>query len=262
MLSTRIANSATALEIWTALYIPYTICKYTKMQNAVKEHTRIEPVRKRLVTELIIDRLIPAIASGSLPPGYRLVEDELASELGVSRVPVREAIRELSLQGILCAVPGRGWRISPFDDRQIEEVCSVRIALETAMLTDAMLKYRSDLVHCAELDEALEAIRKSASDSNVEGLRNADVNFHRTAIAVSRNSLGMRIWEGISRQMVIIFGLEIQRGPDFDAVVAQHENLRRFLAEGDPAWLSGVLHEHITGRLCRTPAPPATNEKS
>ena len=94
------------------------------MQNAVNVRARIEPVRKRLVTDQIIERLIPAIATGSLPPGYRMVEDELASELGVSRVPVREAIRELSLQGnpLYCA----GARLANFAVRRPPDPGSVQ----------------------------------------------------------------------------------------------------------------------------------------
>lgn len=231
------------------------------MQSAVNVRARIEPVRKRLVTDQIIERLIPAIATGSFPPGYRMVEDELASELGVSRVPVREAIRELSLQGILCTAPGRGWRIAPFDNRQIREVCSIRIALETTLLAEAIPKFRSDPANFAKLDLELESMRKAALTSDVEGLGHADVNFHRAAVTLSGNSLGIRIWEGISRQVLIIFGLEIHRDPDFATVVAQHECLRSFLAEGDPSRLGPVLQEHITSRNCAEGQTPDTDEK-
>ena len=226
------------------------------MQSSVNATARIEPIRKRLVTELIIERLIPAIATGSFPPGYRLVEDELASELGVSRVPVREAIRELSLQGILCAAPGRGWRIAPFDDRQIREVRSVRIALETMLLSEAIAAFRADRSNFAPLDAAIDAMKRAAAERDVEGLRRADVSFHRSAISVAENSLGLRIWEGISRQVMIIFGLEIHRSPDFPAVVEQHKLLRSFLAQGDPSELETVLKEHITGRTLRSGSPP------
>lgn len=231
------------------------------MQSSVNASARIEPIRKRLVTELIIERLIPAIATGSFPPGYRLVEDELASELGVSRVPVREAIRELSLQGILCAAPGRGWRIALFDDRQIREVCSVRIALETMMLSEAIAEFRADQSNFEPLDEAIDAMKRASAARDVEGLRRADVSFHRSAISVAGNSLGLRIWEGISRQVMIIFGLEIHSSPDFPAVVGQHEILRSFLAQGDPSELQAVLKEHITGRILQTGSPPVpTNQ--
>ncbi len=208
----------------------------------------ITPIRRRLVTDEVIDRLILAIAIGALPPGHRLVEESLAAEFGVSRVPVREAMRELWLQGILSSSPGRSWKVAAFNGRQIREVCGVRIALETMLLGEAMPRLRSEPSRFAGLDAALAAMRAGVADGNAEQVQRADVDFHRAAISAAGNSLGLQIWEGISRQVLIIFGLEIRSHPDLDAVVAQHEELRRFLAEGDPAALASVLREHITGR--------------
>lgn len=207
----------------------------------------ITPIRRRLVTDEVIDRLILAIAIGAFPPGHRLVEENLAAEFGVSRVPIREAMRELWLQGILSSSPGRGWKVAAFDDRQIREVCSVRIQLEAIMLAEAMPRLRDDPSRFAEVDRALEVMRKGAADGNVEQVQRADVDFHRAALSVAGHSLGLGIWEGISRQVLIIFGLEIRSHPDLDAVVVQHEQLRRFLAAGDPSDLASVLREHIAG---------------
>lgn len=231
------------------------------MENGQGNANRVEPIRRKLVTEQIIDRLLPAIGTRSFPPGFRLLEDELASELGVSRIPVREAIRELSLQGILTAAPKRGWKVSPFDDRQIEEVCRVRTALETEMLSQAIPRFRTDPALFKKLDRELKAMRAAAEQGDSEALRNSDVNFHRVAIAVSGNELGMQVWEGISRQVTIIFGLEIQRYPDFSAIVRQHESLRRFLAKGDPGQLRDFMWKHITDWISKKGKPAAQNKK-
>ena len=221
---------------------------------------RVAPVRRRLVTDQIIDRLVPAIATGAFPPGSRLVEDSLAADLRVSRAPIREAMRELWLQGILTSGPGRGWKIAAFDERQVDEVCSVRIALETMMLADALPRFRSDPGRLAELDAVLDVMRRGAGDGDVDEVRRADVDFHRAAIAVADNSLGLGVWEGISRQVLIIFGLELRSDPDLPAVVSQHECLRNFLAEGDPGRLGTVLREHITGWRLRMRGRHGRNE--
>ena len=207
----------------------------------------ITPIRRRLITDEVIDRIILAIAGGAFPPGHRLVEESLATELRVSRVPVREAMRELWLQGILSSAPGRGWKVAAFDDHQIREVCSVRAALESMMLAEAVPRLRIEPSRFAGLDAALNTMREGAADRDVERVQRADVDFHRAAISVAGNTLGLGIWEGLSRQVLIVFGLEIRSHPDLDAVVAQHEDLRRFLAEGDPADLVPMLREHITG---------------
>ncbi len=210
--------------------------------------TSIAPIRRRLVTDEVIDRLILAIAVGALPPGRRLVEENLAAEFGVSRVPVREAMRELWLQGTVSSSPGRGWKVAAFDERQIREVRSVRIPLEALLLGEAMPRLHADPSRFAGIDGALDAMRKGAADGDVAQVQRADVAFHRAALSVAGHSLGLGIWEGISRQVLIIFGLEIRSHPDLDAVVVQHEQLRRFLARGDPSDLASVLREHITGR--------------
>lgn len=232
------------------------------MQRAGKAPAPITPIRRRLITDEVIDRIILAIAGGTFPPGHRLVEESLAAELRVSRVPVREAMRELWLQGILSSAPGRGWKVAAFDERQIREVCSVRVALESMMLAEAVPGLRIEPSRFAGLDAALNTMREGAADGDVERVQRADVDFHRAAISVAGNTLGLGIWEGISRQVLIVFGLEIRSHPDLDAVVAQHEDLRRFLAEGDPVDLAPMLREHITGWHPRAGGRPVTHTKT
>ena len=229
------------------------------MQRTGQVPAPITPIRRRLVTDEVIDRLILAIAIGAFPPGHRLVEESLAAEFRVSRVPVREAMRELWLQGILSSAPGRGWKVAAFDERQIREVCGVRVALESMMLGEAVPRLRADPSRFGALDAALGTMRAGASSGDVEQVQRADVDFHRAAISIAGNSLGLGIWEGISRQVLIIFGLEIRSHPDLDAVVAQHEEFRCFLAEGDMADLVPMLREHITGWHSRAEDRPLTN---
>ena len=232
------------------------------MQRLGKVPTPITPIRRRLVTDEVVDRLILAIATGAFPPGHRLIEESLAAEFRVSRVPIREAMRELWLQGILSSAPGRSWNVAAFDDRQVHEVCSVRVALESMMLGDAMPRLRADPSRFAALDAALDAMRNGAASGDGEQVQRADVDFHRAAISIADNALGLSIWEAISRQVLIIFGLEIRSHPDLDAVVAQHQNLRRFLVEGEPADLVPMLREHITGWRSHSKGQPLTSTRT
>src|SRR5262245_38602196 len=84
----------------------------------------------RPLSEAIADAITSAIAQGALQPGERLIEEAIASQLAVSRVPLREAIRTLEAQGILVVTPNRGARIVVMDERTIANVQEVRIALE------------------------------------------------------------------------------------------------------------------------------------
>ena len=83
----------------------------------------------------------------------------------------------------------------------------MRILIEALLLAETMPRLRSDPTRFAEIDRALDAMRKGAADGHVEQVQRADVEFHRAALSVAGHSLGLGIWEGISRQVLIIFGL-------------------------------------------------------
>src|SRR5690242_17640794 len=95
---------------------------------------KLGPIRKKTIADEAQDRLIQAIATGKLSRGSRIRESEIASDLGVSRIPVREALLQLGTMGIIEPAGNRGWQVSAFDDRQIDEIYQVRLALETMML--------------------------------------------------------------------------------------------------------------------------------
>lgn len=207
----------------------------------------VEPIRRRLIGEEVAERLIAAIASGDYQPGRRLLEQEVAETLGVSRVPVREAIHELALQGILQEAGGRGWCVAPFDDKQIDEIYSVRLAIEGMMLTTALPRFQERPELFEPLDRQIRELRAAADAGDTVALNRADLAFHRAALEVADNRLGLKIWEGLSRQVLIIFGMETYRDPDLPAIVEQHVSLRRTLAEGDAKAVTEELREHITG---------------
>jgi DNA-binding GntR family transcriptional regulator len=204
-------------------------------------------IKKRSIANEAEERLIQAIASGRLSRGARIVETDIAEDLGVSRIPVREALLHLGSLGILRPAGNRGWQVSSFDDRQIAETYQVRLALETMMLTLAQEKFQADPSKLAPLDTIIGEMRAAAAGDDSREMNRLDLAFHRYAVSVSDNSLAIRMWEGLSQHVLIIFEMEIYRIPDPHAVVAQHSRLRDTLASGKPAELVATLREHITG---------------
>lgn len=206
---------------------------------------KLGPIRKRSIADEAQERLIEAIASGRLSKGARVTESEIATDLGVSRIPVREALLQLGSLGILEPAGNRGWQVSAFDDRQITEIYQVRLALETMMLTASQARIAADQSLLGPLDAIIADMRGAAG--NKAELNRLDLDFHRYAVSLSGNRLGTQIWEGLSQHVLIIFEMEIYRLPDPRAVVAQHQQLRAALASGTAADLAATLREHITG---------------
>ena len=96
----------------------------------------------RALTEIVADVIVNALAQGLLQPGQRLIEVELANQLQVSRVPVREAFKILQAQGILKTSQGQGVKVATFETGEIEKVTEVRIALEKIAARDAVAVYK------------------------------------------------------------------------------------------------------------------------
>lgn len=207
----------------------------------------IEPIEKRSFAELVAERLIMGIAGGQFPPGQRLVEQDIAERLGVSRVPVREAIQQLATHGILEPAGGKGLRVARFDERQLEEIYQIRVLLEQLMLPMAMARIRERPALIAGLDRHIQEMGEAAARNDYLAINHIDLAFHRHALTLADHALGLRIWEGISRHFLIIFGMEIYRDPDLHAVVQQHVELRDVLHAGGPAALGPVIEHHICG---------------
>lgn len=191
--------------------------------------------------------MLLAIAAGRHPPGARLVESDLAAELGTSRVPVREALQELALYGVLTPAGARGWRVADFDERQIEETYQIRVALERLMLVQAAPVIAAEPTRIENLRRRIDEMRRAARERDAMAINRLDLAFHREALAAADHALGLKMWEGISRHVQIIFGMELYRDPDLEAVTRQHEALLAALLAGDAAALEREIERHIRG---------------
>src|SRR5262245_39363978 len=130
---------------------------------------RAPPPRQRLVLRRaqslaaqVADVIADAIAFGSFAPGQRLVETELAGQAGVSRVPVREALKMLEAQGILIAVPHRGARVADFDEIKTDRICRARVALERLALPDAVAAIKRQPERLAGLEALIARMEQAA----------------------------------------------------------------------------------------------------
>jgi DNA-binding GntR family transcriptional regulator len=113
------------------------------------------------------------IVDGSLAPGARLRQDEIAAEFGVSHVPVREAFRKLEAQGLAVSLPRRGVRVSDLDPVMVREVTEMRAALEGLALAHAMPHMRE-----ADLEVARTALAEGSSSDEISAWEAANRRFH------------------------------------------------------------------------------------
>lgn len=197
-----------------------------------------EPLRHRIAAVLR-----EAILSGDLLPGQALTEMQIASQLGVSRAPVREAIRILSKDGLVESVPYRGTTVRKLTRQNIEEVYSLRLVLETFALRR--------IVEGALMDdvEPLKAICRSmeahARARDLKGLNLDDEAFHETIIQSANHELLASTWASLGLRVRQAMALRNQEFPDPAEVASNHRPIVAALEAKDLELAVRLLEDHI-----------------
>jgi DNA-binding GntR family transcriptional regulator len=171
--------------------------------------------------------LLDAISSGSLAPGERITQEDMAQRLAVSRQPVLQALRLLKKDGFVLDAPGRGVLVAPLDADWTRKVYQVRGALDVlAARLAAEARVRID-------PKLIERGRRAARGRSVEAMIDADVAFHRAIYAASGNPLiaqsADQHWHHLRRAM----GAVLQAEPQRDSLWDEHEAIADAIAAGD-----------------------------
>ena len=134
------------------------------------------------LVELATDRLRHDILSGALPPGARLVEEQIRLQFGISRAPLREALRRLAEQGLVEHLPRRGVRVATLSDRDVEELFDVRDVLEQHAVRLALPVAAEAL---AGVRRELESMREAAGSGDDFRRAEAHRRFHAEVVALA-----------------------------------------------------------------------------
>jgi DNA-binding GntR family transcriptional regulator len=152
--------------------------------------------------ESVADELRDEILDGRLPAGVRLVETDIAARFGVSRGPVRDALRELSRGGLVEDLPRRGTFVSSLTERDLEEVYVIRRAIEEAAVGLAIA--RATEADIAQMFEVLAEAERAYSQADLAVAWEADMAFHRTYCRLSGNGRILALFDHLSSQTVLL----------------------------------------------------------
>ena len=182
--------------------------------------------------------LLDAISSGSLPPGERLTQEDIARKLNVSRQPVLQALRLLKKDGFVHDAPGRGVWVAPLDVDWTRKVYQVRGALDVlAARLAAQQRFRID-------PKLIERGRRAAAGRSVEAMLDADMAFHHAIYAASGNPLigqSARLhWVHLRRVM----GAVLQQSRQREALWDEHAAIADAIARGDAADAARLIDHH------------------
>lgn len=206
------------------------------MSTAGQPHTDSSVPLRDQVREALHTR----IAQGRLRPGDRLFEQDLATEFGTSRVPVREAIRMLQSEGFVEVRPRRrGVFIRTLDQRETEELFDVREALEVLAARLAAQRSHSDEV--ARMGELTARARQALEGGDIESMSSANATFHHELVALSGNELLASMLEPLHGRLAWLFRLNMEP----QRVCDEHEQLHAAIADGDVPRAEEIARRHV-----------------
>jgi DNA-binding GntR family transcriptional regulator len=218
------------------------------------------PLENRTLREQVIDHLREEILSSRLPPGTELGEVALARSLGISRGPLREALGQLTAEGLVTIVPRRGAVVTRLSRREFVDAYQVREALESLALKLAVPRLRA--AEKAELHELCEQMEREAAAGNTTRFFEINREFHRLLVAASGN----RKLEAVHSQLIAQMGRLMSKSAELrgglEQSAAEHRAILAAIDAGDPGLAARLLEEHIEvpQRVLRLPAARAMFE--
>jgi DNA-binding GntR family transcriptional regulator len=189
------------------------------------------------------DHLREEILSGLLPAGTELQEVALASELGVSRGPVREAIGRLAAEGLVTVRPRRGAVVRSLSKQEFLEAYQVREALE--MMAVRLAVPRLDATHFERLDALVDQMQQHAEKDDVSAFFEANAQFHAELFAASGNGKLQELYRQLLGQMGRYRMRSVALRGSLQRSVAEHRAIIRAARKGDVERAVHLMSEHI-----------------
>lgn len=212
---------------------------------------KLIPVEQRTLGDEAADRLRTAIRSGNLRPGERLVERDLAERLGMSRIPIREAIHRLAEEGLVRKLTHRGTFVYAPTLAEIEEISSLRVVLERFVVERVITNWT--IVHEARLQEVVEQMRNAAANKDVHGVSDQDYLFHRVLWEIADHRLLLEVVASLGARInrFLHEANGILSAEQLDAHVVAHEQLIKVLQRGDVLRAQDEMTQHVLSAKSR-----------
>ncbi len=209
--------------------------------------------------ESVADELRDSILDGRLPAGSRLLETELAERFGVSRGPVRDALRELAREGLAIDLPRRGTFVSSLTERDLEEVYVIRRAIEEAAVR-LVIEHATDEDIAAMFTVLAEAEAAYGRD-DLGAAWEADMAFHRSYCRLSSNGRLLALFDDLASQTVLLMrtALAARSSLAWTPPVELHRRIASCIAARDvPGALAavGAHYQYTQDRLHASEAAP------
>jgi DNA-binding GntR family transcriptional regulator len=217
---------------------------------------RFSDVRDTSLAKLVRDDMLGLILKGVLSPGQRINEPDVASRLGVSRVPVREALRELESSGLVVARKHSGVFVRELAEPEIRDLYQMRALLDGYAGQQAALRSTAhNKALLATLDDAIAAMMAAANTPDVQRYYGENLRFHWAIIESAGNQTLTDTYRGIVQKLHLSRLKNLAHDIGMQASITEHLEIVQAVRAGDPGRCNTLLSAHVMGAHSRLLAP-------
>ena len=193
--------------------------------------------------DVVFQTLRQAILKGELQPGERLMEIKLADRLGVSRTPIREAIRKLELEGLVVMVPRKGAAVANITEKDTKDVLEVRRTLEMFAVEVACERITAEQLE--QLKKAAKAFEASKGSMDVIRIAETDMQFHEVIYEATQNERLVQMLNNL-RENMYRYRIEYLKDPNYyDSLMREHREILEAIVAGDKHRARACMESHI-----------------
>lgn len=207
--------------------------------NGVNEYLPLRDVVFRTLRE--------AILKGELKPGERLMEIKLANKLGVSRTPIREAIRKLELEGLVIMIPRKGAEVADITEKSLQDVLEVRQSLEELSVRLACERITKDEIK--KMRQAQKEFAEISQTGDITVIAEADVAFHDIIYQSTKNPKLVQLLNQFREQMYRYRVEYLKTEGVLPQLIVEHENLMQAICSGKSDEAGKMICSHIQNQM-------------
>ena len=209
----------------------------------IDERLKVDLNQYLPLRDVVFNTLREAILRGDLEPGERLMEKQLADSMGVSRTPIREAIRKLELEGLVVMIPRKGAQVAEMTEKDIEDVLEVRAALEALAVRLACEKMSTEELE--ELRNVMKEFQQAAERKDVYGMVDKDVEFHDIIFKSTQNEKLIQIVNNLREQIYRFRVAYLRRFNRYKIIQQEHQEILQVIEKNQVEEAERVATIHI-----------------
>jgi DNA-binding GntR family transcriptional regulator len=198
--------------------------------------------QRRVLRDVIKERIVERILDGTYPPGSRIIESQLAQEFGTSQAPVREALRDLEGMRFIESQPHVGARVRAVTSEELGQIYPVRAALEEVAGREAAVRMTDEIL--AALADELQAMRSAAEAGEVHEQLVHDARFHEIIVEASGNQVLLEVWRSLRVEARTLVSV-IKADSNLRMIAEMHRPILSALQSRDPDLAGKEMRAHI-----------------